>query len=166
MLSIKEIIKHYNNLDIEKLKLSLNKNIKKNKLDFATMKYIDNPDLVLSNTNFYEFQRISSRGNYITKEDVNGEIYELNLKNKNYDMLSNKIVLIENADPGYDFIFSYNIKALITKYGGANSHMAIRCLENKVPAIIGIGPNEFKKISNCKTININCFQRNYSTISE
>jgi glutamine kinase len=165
MLSIKEIIKHYNNLDIEKLKLGLNKNIKENKLNFATMKYLDNPDLILNNKNFYEFQRISSRGNYITKADVNGEIYELSLKSKNYDMLNNKIVLIEKADPGYDFIFSYNIKALITKYGGANSHMAIRCLENKVPAIIGIGANEYRKISNCKTLNINCFQRNYSTIS-
>ena len=37
------------------------------------------------------------------------------------------IVLIENADPGYDWIFSKNIKGLITKNGGINSHMSIRC---------------------------------------
>ena len=60
MLSIKEIIKHYNNLDIEKLKLSLNKNIKKNKLDFATMKYIDIP-IVLSNTNFMSFKEFQAK---------------------------------------------------------------------------------------------------------
>ena len=119
---------------------------------------------VISGADFHtEFSAVETAVN--TKADVNGEIYELSLKSKNYDMLNNKIVLIEKADPGYDFIFSYNIKALITKYGGANSHMAIRCLENKVPAIIGIGANEYRKISNCKTLNINCFQRNYSTIS-
>ena len=50
-----------------------------------------------------------------------------------------KIVLIENADPGFDFLFSYKIKGLITKYGGANSHMAIRCMELGLPAIIGSG---------------------------
>ena len=29
------------------------------------------------------------------------------------------------------------IKGLITKYGGVNSHMAIRCAELSVPAAIG-----------------------------
>ena len=61
--------------------------------------------------------------------------------------MNNKIVLLENADPGYDFIFSHNIKGLITEYGGSNSHMSIRCLELGVPAIIGIGSREFKLIS-------------------
>ena len=46
--------------------------------------------------------------------------------------IENKIVLIENVDPGYDFIFTYGIK-IISKYGGANSHMAIRCLELGIP---------------------------------
>ena len=53
--------------------------------------------------------------------------------------LKNKIILLENADPGFDFIFAHEIKGLITKYGGSNSHMAIRCLELSVPAIIGKG---------------------------
>ena len=57
-------------------------------------------------------------------------------KIKNFTELNNKIVLLENADPGYDFIFSYNIKGLITEYGGSNSHMSIRCLELGIPAII------------------------------
>ena len=33
--------------------------------------------------------------------------------------------------------FSHNIRGLVTKYGGANSHMAIRCLELSIP--IGVG---------------------------
>ena len=48
-------------------------------------------------------------------------LFQINLKNK--------IILIENADPGYDWIFSHKIIGLVTKYGGANSHMTIRCSE-------------------------------------
>ena len=60
--------------------------------------------------------------------------------------MKNKIILLKNADPGYDFIFSHNIKGLITEYGGANSHMSIRCLELGIPAIIGIGTKNFLTI--------------------
>ena len=66
------------------------------------------------------------------------------IKNKKSN-LTNKIVLIENADPGYDFIFTKNIKGLITKYGGSNSHMAIRCSELNIPAAIGVGDKNFEK---------------------
>ena len=74
---------------------------------------------------------------FLSKLIRNGEIISFS-KIKKYSTLANKIVLIENADPGYDFIFSYKIKGLITEYGGANSHMSIRCLELGIPAIIGI----------------------------
>ena len=65
-------------------------------------------------------------------------------------------MLIENADPGYDFIFSHNIKGLITKYGGPNSHMAIRCMELGLPAIIGIGENNYNDLMNVRYVEINC----------
>ena len=51
------------------------------------------------------------------------------------EKLDNKIVLID-ADPGYDWIFSHKIKGLVTKFGGANSHMAIRSSEFEIPAAI------------------------------
>ena len=70
--------------------------------------------------------------------------------------LTNKIILIENADPGFDWIFNFNIKGLITKYGGANSHMAIRCNELKIPAAIGIGEKIFEEIKDKEQIILNC----------
>ena len=60
--------------------------------------------------------------------------------------MNNKIVVIENADPGFDWIFTKKISGLITKYGGANSHMTIRCAELKVPAMIGCGPKIYNDI--------------------
>ena len=75
--------------------------------------------------------------------------------------ISNKIVCIENADPGFDFIFSHNIKGLITKYGGFNSHMSIRCSELGIPAIIGVGKSKFEEIINKNKIRINCRDKNF-----
>ena len=90
----------------------------------------------------------------------------LNKSVKNSSLnLKDKIVILESADPGYDFIFSFNIKGLITKYGGANSHMSIRCLELGVPAIIGVGELRYKNLIKAKMININAQEKNYKIIN-
>ena len=77
----------------------------------------------------------------------------------------NRIILMNNADPGYDFIFTYKIKGLITMYGGSNSHMSIRCSELSVCSIIGIGRERFRKILKSKNIQINSIQKNYKVIN-
>ena len=77
---------------------------------------------------------------------------------------SNKIVMIENADPGYDFIFTNNIMGLITKNGGPNSHMAIRCSELNITSIIGIGEENYNFISQKKRIVINPEESIYEII--
>ena len=71
-------------------------------------------------------------------------------------VLEDKIVCIEGADPGYDWIFTRNIAGLITKYGGANSHMAIRCAEYGIPAAIGCGEQPFDKITKAKRVILDC----------
>lgn len=70
--------------------------------------------------------------------------------------LAGKIVLIENADPGFDWIFSQQIAGLITKYGGANSHMAIRCAEFGIPAAIGCGEQRFELVIKSSQILLDC----------
>ena len=67
-----------------------------------------------------------------------------------------KIVIIKNADPGFDWIFGHKIKGLITQFGGANSHMTIRCAEQGLPAAIGCGSQTFKIIKKSKKIELNC----------
>ena len=68
--------------------------------------------------------------------------------------------MIENADPGFDWIFSHKIKGLITKYGGSNSHMSIRCSEFSIPAAIGCGEKLFNNICRRKKIFLDCVQKN------
>ena len=53
--------------------------------------------------------------------------------------VAGRIVLIPSADPGYDWLLARDIAGLITMFGGANSHMAVRAAECSLPAAIGVG---------------------------
>ena len=68
--------------------------------------------------------------------------------------LSEKIVLIKSADPGFDWVFSAGIAGLITEYGGANSHMAIRAAEFGIPGAIGVGTGLFEELRKFRTIQL------------
>ena len=70
--------------------------------------------------------------------------------------IEKKIQCIEKADPGYDFIFTKELSGLITKHGGSNSHMAIRCHELGIPAAIGVGEKIYEEIKTAKKILLNC----------
>jgi phosphoenolpyruvate-protein kinase (PTS system EI component) len=67
--------------------------------------------------------------------------------------------MIENADPGYDWLFGKAIAGLVTKYGGAASHMAIRCAEFGLPAAIGCGEQIFNELLNSNSILLDCVEQ-------
>ena len=159
-ISIKNFINYYRGVEVQKLKTSLIEEIKKNKISAKLLNLIEFPEFITSEKDIYFYEQKSMKGNFITNKIVSGEIISLK-EIKKYSLLNNKIVLIENADPGYDFIFSYKIKGLITQYGGSNSHMSIRCLELGIPAIIGIGKKDYKLISTKNYIVINSKQKYY-----
>lgn len=73
--------------------------------------------------------------------------------------IDDKIVMIESADPGFDWIFSHQIAGLITKFGGTNSHMAIRSAEFGLPAAIGCGERLFEILAKASVIELNCAAR-------
>tara|TARA_Y100000816_G_C26105670_1_gene587487 strand:+ start:1769 stop:4141 length:2373 start_codon:yes stop_codon:yes gene_type:complete len=94
--------------------------------------------------------------NFITKGKIRAHTIFLE-KNSDFSInLDNKIIIIESADPGFDWIFGKSIQGLITKFGGANSHMAIRCAEFDIPAAIGVGEHLFKKCMESEIIELNC----------
>jgi glutamine kinase len=96
-----------------------------------------------------------SHPNFITTKKITAKCVIL-VPEMNHTNLTEKIVLIENADPGYDWIFSQQIAGLITKYGGANSHMAIRCAEFGIPAAIGCGEQRYDAFLDAKQIMLDC----------
>jgi len=93
--------------------------------------------------------------NFITSKKISGESIYIGPHQVVSD-LKDKIILIENADPGYDWIFGQSIKGLITKFGGANSHMAIRCAEFVIPAAIGCGEQRFDRLVKSDRITLDC----------
>jgi glutamine kinase len=96
-----------------------------------------------------------SHPNFITHKKITAVCVPL-LIGQTAPALAGKIVLIENADPGFDWIFAQQIGGLITKYGGANSHMAIRCAEFGIPAAIGCGEQRFEVFMHANQILLDC----------
>lgn len=162
-LSIKKIIYYYNNLETKKLKDLILKEIKEQKKSRQISNLIKLPDFISHQDNVYSFKEQLTKGNFITTNKISSEITVLSNKSI-INNINKKIVLIESADPGYDYIFSYGINGLITKYGGANSHMAIRCLELGIPAVIGIGDKRFKELSSSIFIHLDCLQKKIDII--
>ena len=117
--------------------------------------YVKLPYLIVSNNDFFVSSILLSKPNFISDKNINGKIMFLDGKSKKV-ILKNRIAVIENADPGFDWIFSKGIKGLITKFGGVNSHMSIRCEELNIPAIIGFGEDNFRKLEDNTIINIDC----------
>ncbi|HIB42631.1 MAG TPA: hypothetical protein EYO37_01415 [Nitrospina sp.] len=128
--------------------------IKQRKKNYTITQMIELPQLLFQESDFYCFERHASQPNFITDKRIEAEVISCE-KGKNLDP-NEKIVLISQADPGYDWLLMNNIKGLITKYGGANSHMAIRAAEMSLPAAIGIGDKLYEQLLNAKRIQLDC----------
>jgi len=132
---------------------------KSGRQSYTMTKAITLPPLIIDEKEVWSFYYPDTEPNYITLKSVIGKVISLE-NNKLNDEIEGKILLISSADPGYDWIFSHKIKGFITKYGGANSHMAIRAGELGVPAVVGIGTKRFEQYRIAEYIEINCQEKN------
>lgn len=115
------------------------------------------PSIIFSKKDIKYIKHLSTKPNFISNEIIVGEIINLDeIMQKKIPDISNKIIMIKNADPGYDWIFTKNILGLITMYGGVASHMAIRCSELKIPAAIGCGEIYFNRFKTGDKVQIDC----------
>ena len=155
-LKINQITDLYYNLSNHNIGETFKKEIRQNKIQYELNSYIKLPETISSIKDIYFYNESQNKINFIGNKSVYSDIIYLKDKAIKVEKLKNKIVCIESADPGYDFIFLANINGLITKYGGVNSHMSVRCSELKIPAAIGVGENKFNKIIKNKKIELNC----------
>lgn len=104
--------------------------------------------------------------NFITRKNVDGEVVVVGGEDCDPAILDNRIVVIESADPGFDWIFSRPILGLVTKFGGANSHMAVRCAEFDIPAAIGCGEQIFQRVTKSSEIELRCAEGQVKFVQE
>ena len=119
------------------------------------------PSVIFSEDDFVAVKQYQCLPNYITDAVVIKSVASIQIEKMD---INGKIVVLEKADPGYDWIFTHKIAGLITKYGGAASHMAIRCAEFGVPAAIGCGEIIFEKVSRSRKIMLDCRNRRIECI--
>ncbi len=153
-LDIDIILKLYASLESDDVDKVMLDNIDKNKKQYKITKSIKLPHLITDPSEVYDFYLEEAEPNFITLNSITAEV--VLEKDFNDHSLKDKIAFIKNADPGYDWLFSNGIKGLITMYGGANSHMAIRAAESGLPAVIGAGEKLFNIWKNSNVIELNC----------
>lgn len=110
------------------------------------------PPLITHPDDVWGFLLADAEPNYITQKAVVADV----VSHHDPRRLANAIVAIPSADPGFDWLFSHPIAGLITAYGGANSHMAIRAGELGLPAVIGTGEYLYDRWSKARKLAIDC----------
>lgn len=153
-LDIGVIRQLYVDLYYGKLNGVLRGNIEMNKRQYECAKLIKLPGVIVRPEDVYCFTLLEDEPNFVTLNQVRGEV----VKEEKIagSEVAGKIVFIRSADPGYDFLFAKKIGGLVTQFGGANSHMTIRCAELGVPAIIGAGEKNYTEWENARVLTIDC----------
>lgn len=129
-------------------------NIEMNKRQYECAKMLKLPSVIVKPEDVYCFALLEDEPNFVTLNRVRAEIVkEEEITSTD---VAGKIVFIRSADPGYDFLFAKRIGGLVTQFGGANSHMTIRCAELGIPAVIGAGEKNYTAWERARVLTIDC----------
>lgn len=119
------------------------------------------PPLIRQPEDVWGFEWPQTLPNFITQRQVTAPVADCD----NREALRGAIVCIPSADPGFDWLFSHPIVGLITAWGGANSHMAIRAGELGLPAVIGAGEMLFRRWAQASRLYVDCAGRRVEVLS-
>ena len=140
---------------------SLITNIELGKRNYTQTLKTSLPPLITKPEDVWAFELPETLPNFVTHKQLTAQITDAS----SHEDLAEKVVCIPNADPGFDWLFSYPIAGLITAWGGPNSHMAIRAGELELPAVIGVGDLLYQRISRAKSVHIDCSSKLVEIIS-
>ena len=119
------------------------------------------PPLIAKPEDVWAFEWPETAPNFITQKQATAPVVGCDVR----EQLAGGIVCIPNADPGFDWLFAYPIAGLITAWGGANSHMAIRAGELGLPAVIGAGEVLYRRWSSANRLHIDCAGRRVEVLA-
>lgn len=139
----------------------LQRSIEQGQARYADTLKLSLPPLISRPDDIWAFEWPKTAPNFITQKRTMAAVAGCDSR----DRLAGAIVCIPNADPGFDWLFSYPIAGLITAWGGANSHMAIRAGELGLPAVIGAGEILYKRWSEAHRLHIDCAGRRVDVLA-
>jgi len=128
------------------------RSIEQGKARYADTLKVSLPPVITRPEDVWSFEWPETAPNFITQKRVTAPVVQCDDR----DRLAGAIVCIPNADPGFDWLFAYPIAGLITAWGGANSHMAIRAGELGLPAVIGAGEVLYRRWSTADFLHLDC----------
>jgi len=134
---------------------ALSRSIEQGGARYANSARVSLPPLIAAPEDVWAFEWPVASPNFITQKKVTAPVAACDDR----DRLAGSIVCIPSADPGFDWLFSYPIAGLITAWGGANSHMAIRSGELGLPAVVGAGEILYRSWSTADRLHIDCASR-------
>lgn len=153
-LTVEDIYESLDENNRADLRTSLTKNMEKRKEKYIFNRMVILPEVIFDVRDIDVVPVPEARPNFITSKHVEGEVIVLE-EDPEAD-ITDKIVVLPKADPGYEWIFTKGIKGFITRYGGVASHMAIRCAEFEIPAAIGCGEKIYDYVCGVSYLDLDC----------
>jgi glutamine kinase len=111
------------------------------------------PPIISSPDEVIAFHLSPSQPNFVTRKSLTAAVASVDDPPESF---AGRILFVPSADPGFDWIFSRDIRGLVTMFGGANSHMAIRAGELGIPAVIGAGEAVFRRWQTARKLCLDC----------
>ena len=153
-LPLNQLLAAFNsNLPVETIATRLKESSQQNKHERKLSFGCQLPPLLCKTADFSAFILTEEKPNYIGSTRIIAPVILLKETDQKVKV-EGCIVIIPQADPGFDWLFGHKILGLITMYGGANSHMAIRAAEFGLPAAIGVGEKRFRSYNRAATIEL------------
>lgn len=140
---------------------ALANSIEQGKARHAETLRISLPPLIARPEDIWAFEWPETAPNFITQKQVTAPVVKCDKRER----LAGSIVCIPSADPGFDWLFACPIAGLITAWGGANSHMAIRAGELGLPAVIGAGEGLYRRWSEAQRLHLDCAARRVEVLT-
>lgn len=137
------------------------RSIEQGKARYAETLKVSLPPVIAKPGDVWAFEWPETAPNFITQKQVTAPVVGCDAREE----LAGAIVCIPNADPGFDWLFAYPIAGLITAWGGANSHMAIRAGELGLPAVIGAGEVLYRRWSESLRLHLDCAGRRVEVLA-
>lgn len=140
---------------------SIERSVLEGKARYAETERLSLPPVLSQPEDVWAFEWPELVPNFVTQKQVTAPV----VSHVQRERLVDAVVCIPNADPGFDWLFAQPIAGLITAWGGANSHMAIRAGEQGLPAVIGAGEVLYRRWSNSHRLHIDCAGRRVEVLA-